>query len=272
MREILLPFGPQGPGTAAVKAAFALAKRHRSTVHAAFYPRVPAPMIVDPMSPGVISYDGAAEDVAAQRAEAQAALERELTALSKSTGDDDVRLDLDGLGSWHKLAELSRVFDVTVLTRTAESGDWQMMFESVLFEGGRPVMLVPEDWSGDLGARVGVAWNRSTETARLVGQTMDVLRAADHVNIVEVEGFHISGPDGSALKRYVAGHDVPVELITAAADSGGPGRSFLAQAKAANTDLLLKGAYTQSRLTQMIFGGATKQILEEASIPVIFAH
>jgi nucleotide-binding universal stress UspA family protein len=34
----------------------------------------------------------------------------------------------------------------------------------------------------------------------------------------------------------------------------------------------VKGAFTQSRLTQMIFGGATRAILDKAKIPVIFAH
>jgi len=37
-------------------------------------------------------------------------------------------------------------------------------------------------------------------------------------------------------------------------------------------DLLIKGGYTQSRLRQMIFGGATSQILAHAEIPVLMAH
>ena len=37
-------------------------------------------------------------------------------------------------------------------------------------------------------------------------------------------------------------------------------------------DLLVKGAYTQSRLKQMIFGGATNHLLQAAEIPVILSH
>ena len=37
-------------------------------------------------------------------------------------------------------------------------------------------------------------------------------------------------------------------------------------------DLLIKGAYTQSRLRQMIFGGPTSHILSAAELPVFFAH
>jgi len=50
------------------------------------------------------------------------------------------------------------------------------------------------------------------------------------------------------------------------------GEVFLAEAKAAGVDLLVKGAYTQSRLRQMIFGGATRHIIMEAEIPVLLAH
>ena len=50
------------------------------------------------------------------------------------------------------------------------------------------------------------------------------------------------------------------------------GEAILAEAAAQGADLLIKGAYTQSRLRQMIFGGATSYILAAAEIPVFFAH
>jgi nucleotide-binding universal stress UspA family protein len=37
-------------------------------------------------------------------------------------------------------------------------------------------------------------------------------------------------------------------------------------------DLLIKGAYTQSRLRQFIFGGTTQYILSNATLPVLMAH
>jgi nucleotide-binding universal stress UspA family protein len=51
-----------------------------------------------------------------------------------------------------------------------------------------------------------------------------------------------------------------------------PGEAILAEAAAVGADLLIKGAYTQSRLRQMIFGGATSHILSAAELPVFFAH
>ena len=50
------------------------------------------------------------------------------------------------------------------------------------------------------------------------------------------------------------------------------GEVILATAASLDCDLLVKGAYTQSRLRQMIFGGATNHILSEATLPVLMAH
>jgi nucleotide-binding universal stress UspA family protein len=41
---------------------------------------------------------------------------------------------------------------------------------------------------------------------------------------------------------------------------------------AAGADLVLKGAYTQSRIRQMIFGGGTRHIIMEAQLPVLMAR
>jgi nucleotide-binding universal stress UspA family protein len=50
------------------------------------------------------------------------------------------------------------------------------------------------------------------------------------------------------------------------------GEVVLATAKAQGSDLLVKGAFTQSRLRQMIFGGTTSHILANAELPVLMAH
>jgi ABC-type uncharacterized transport system substrate-binding protein len=48
--------------------------------------------------------------------------------------------------------------------------------------------------------------------------------------------------------------------------------AILAAAQSLDCDLLIKGAYTQSRLRQMIFGGATQHIMANATMPVLLAN
>ena len=270
MKRLLLPFGSETADKAPVNAAKAVAERFDGHVTAMFYPRLPDPVIVDPMSGGVVSYEGIDDEVEQQRRHARGQLDARLS--SAGFGGDRLTVTMNALTNWRQVGEESRVHDLTVLARTTASPHWQTLFEMALFEGGRPVMLSPEDWSGNCGDTIAIAWNRSTETARLIGQTLPLLRAAKKVYVLELEGWHIAGPDGAALVRYLVGHGVQAERNVGPTPASGNGAQVLADCKERGVDLLLKGAYTQSRLTQMIFGGATRQILEQTTVPVIFAH
>ena len=272
MKELLLPFGLENAPVLPIEAAATLAEHFNARATATFYPRVPDPVIVDPMSPGVVSYEGVGEELEAQKAQAREAYEKRLGDAAKDFPGGGISLDVNSLSSWHQVAQLSRIYDMTLVPRSASFPDWQMVFEATLFEGGRPVMLIPDNWSGKCGEQVAIGWNRSTETARLVGQTLDVMRAAKVVHVIEVPGWHTAGPDGAGLARYLERHGIDAKLHMAPESPNGAGYQVLEQCGELGADLLLKGAYTQSRLTQMIFGGATKQILQEAQLPVVFAH
>lgn len=63
-------------------------------------------------------------------------------------------------------------------------------------------------------------------------------------------------------------------LVKPGARSGGEatGEVILEHAGKLGCDLLVKSAYTQSRLRQMIFGGATRHVLANATLPILMAH
>lgn len=271
MKQILLPFGSDSASDAPIAAAATLAGRHDGNVTAMFYPRLPDPVIVDPMSGGVVSYDGLDEEIEAQKASAGKRIEERAAACESALSADRLTVDMSGLSNWRQVGEVCRVHDVAMVARSPENPHWQTLFEMALFEGGRPVVLVPEGWDKPFGDTVGIAWNHSTETARVVALAMPILSRAKKVYVIEIDGWVHAGPDGAALQRYLAGHDIDVELRTGSA-GGNPGERSMEVADAAGVDFLVKGAYTQSRLTQMIFGGATRAILDRARTPVIFAH
>jgi nucleotide-binding universal stress UspA family protein len=50
------------------------------------------------------------------------------------------------------------------------------------------------------------------------------------------------------------------------------GAAFLAEAGKLDADLLVKGAYSQSRLRQIFLGGRTRHILAHTKIPVLLSH
>jgi nucleotide-binding universal stress UspA family protein len=168
----------------------------------------------------------------------------------------------------------ARVFDLTVVGRPSNRAGHPRMatLEAALFDSGRPVLLVPPSPFSDVGAEIVIAWNRSTETARAVAQAMPFLKRARNVTVLDVENWGVEGPSGKDLLGCLERHGLPARLYAVPAGSKGHGEAILVTAKDLGCDLLVKGAYTQSRLRQMIFGGATSYILANTSLPVLLAH
>jgi nucleotide-binding universal stress UspA family protein len=173
------------------------------------------------------------------------------------------------------IGSYGRVFDVIVLGRPGASR-WtrpsMTTIEAGLFESGRPVLIAPPSPLQRLGEKVLIAWNGSTEQARTTALAMPLLKKASHVVVLTVQGGTVPGPTGEELARYLDRNGVPSEPITVQPKGRSTGEAILAQAASLQCDLLIKGAYTQSRLRQMIFGGATRHILAHASLPVLMAH
>ncbi len=144
--------------------------------------------------------------------------------------------------------------------------------ESALFDSGRPVLIAPPASPRSLGRNVLIAWNRSTEQARTTAFAMPLLRGAEKVTICTVEGGTVAGPSGEQLARSLQMNGIAAETITLPAGKRNAGEVILAKAEELGCDLVVKGAYTQSRLRQMIFGGATRHILAKATVPVLMAH
>jgi nucleotide-binding universal stress UspA family protein len=48
--------------------------------------------------------------------------------------------------------------------------------------------------------------------------------------------------------------------------------THLSEASAINADLWVMGAFSHSRVRQMIFGSVTKQLLENTALPVLMAN
>lgn len=168
----------------------------------------------------------------------------------------------------------ARVFDIAVVGRPSDDVNQPRLatVEAALFESGRPVLVVPPTAPSTLGNTIVIAWNNSTETARSVAFAMPLLALAKRIVVLEIDGWGTPGPTGKELTRSLRRHGFDIEMIMAPNPSGKAGEAVLSAAASLGCDLLIKGAYTQSRIRQMIFGGATSHILGHTPIPVLMAH
>lgn len=143
----------------------------------------------------------------------------------------------------------------------------------VALKAGRPVLAIP--YAGrfqTIGARVLIAWDGSREAARAVGDAMPFLTRAEEATVLTInphdEG-HLPGADVSA---YLARHGVKANAHRASAKDVEVGESMLSRAADFGSDLIVMGAYGHPRLTEIVFGGATRVLLRHMTVPVLFSH
>ena len=172
------------------------------------------------------------------------------------------------------VAEYARLFDLSIVARPAEevAVEWKSTIEALLFESGRPILLVGDEVPSVVGDRVVVAWNGSVEAARSVAMSEALLLNSSEVVVVTVAGATVPGPSAKQLVAQMCARNIPARAETIERGEATVGGAFLDYVEDFDADLLIKSAFTQSRFRQWVFGGATKEIIATASIPVFMCH
>ena len=184
---------------------------------------------------------------------------------------------LGGLGNL--VALRARFSDLIVLPRPYGSGRGQeseAVVEASMFEGQAPVMVLPEGGlPATLGKRIVVAWNQSSEALTAIRRALPLLKAADLVNIAVIDppqhGPERSDPGGQ-LSQMLSRHGVRAEVSVLAKTMPRVSEVLARHIRDQNADMLVMGAYGHSRFREAILGGATRDMLELAEVPVFMAH
>lgn len=149
--------------------------------------------------------------------------------------------------------------------------------EGALFSSGRPVLIVPAGARPTLKPRrVMVAWDARLEAARAVREAIEILAAADDVRVVLVnpkadEWDHGAEP-GADVAAYLARHGVKVTVDRLPSQGMTVAEVLRRHAGDTAAELLVMGAYGHSRLRERIFGGTTRSMLDESTVPMFMAH
>lgn len=177
------------------------------------------------------------------------------------------------------VAARARYSDLVVLPKPYGTGrgvEDEAVVEAALFEGMAPVLIVPPSGmkAGD-PKRIVVAWNQSREALVAVRRAMPFLRRAETVQIVVVNppphGPERSDP-GGLLCQLLVRHGIRAEVVVLAKTLPRVSDVLAQHLRDFDAGLLVMGAYGHSRFREAILGGATRDMLESAEIPVLLAH
>jgi nucleotide-binding universal stress UspA family protein len=289
LRKIMIPFVETGTCDAAFEAGLVLARHfeaHLDAVHSR--PRIvmPAGLYYPAIVPYIESnYDALSEAVTRAARELKSRFDALCGKHKLSVLDSDTEALEPGLSaSWdeyearsvYDLSDRARLRDLTMMARPSDVDrrDVYGLMEAILFGSGRPLMVLGSKTKlKRVPSSIVLAWNGSREASRAMAAAHPLLAAAKSVSVVTVG----EAPDGDLSAGHAAAY-LRLHGISARARHVERGTFERAEdammdlVEAETPDLVVLGAYSHSRLQQMVLGGFTRHLLHDAPCPVLLAH
>jgi len=236
----------------------------------------------DPIIPGAVMGGIPTEFIETQRAEsdklANEAIARFEQGAKRSAISYETRtLSTSVAGAADELAKIARRFDLAIVGQANRdtAGPAEVVDEGVLFESGRPVIVVPFIQKDGLKLdRVMVCWDGSRAATRAIADSMPFLRKAKQVEIVLVtsKGFKADEAPGADLAKHLARHDLKITLKRITSPDIDVASTVLSYVADSSADMLVMGGYGHSRLREFVLGGVTRAILESMTVPTLMSH
>ncbi len=235
-----------------------------------FEPIIPTPGYIDP------------QFIELLMRESMSAAEKSGTRFNDATARagvsaDVVKLNVEPSQVGRQFARLARCFDLAVVGQ-AEPGKGvaeTAIVESVLFDAGRPTLIVPYIQKAPLKLdHVMVCWDGSRSAARAIADAEPFLKRAGRIEIVVVTGESAKQDqiEGADIGRHLARHGLNITVTRFPAGEIDVGNALLSHAADVDADFMVMGGYGHSRLREFVLGGVTRSILSSMTAPVLMSH
>lgn len=272
MHDILAPTRDSRSWQANVEYAARLAALLKGTLTALY--QIPPPIVM----PDVAAPSVAAEIIEICREEADAAL-RAQEPFAQWCRGMGVRS-----GTWHvaqgaELAVLqsaAKWHDLIVFERNYERSDGAALaaLGAVVLHTDLPCIVLPPALRTLRLDTVAIAWKGTSEATRALHASLPLLRHAGR--IVLIHGEEGESADAEVLltqaEHHLHAHGLDAQRIRIAPSPSAAGEAIFQAARDASADLVVMGAYGRSRVSEWLFGGATRHALHAATMPVFMRH
>lgn len=134
-----------------------------------------------------------------------------------------------------------------------------------------PVLAFPVNASSfDPGGPMMIAWNGSAEAANALRNSLSLISKASGVHLVVIDEGSSAFPAEDAGK-FLSRHGISavVKKLTAKTSIE---ETLETAARDIEASCIIMGAYGHSRTREMIFGGVTRHMLKNSTIPLLLSH
>ncbi len=254
-----------------------LARRYPSELHGSY---LPSPSELTKYAKAVMAQEEI-DKYARLRAEERSAAEAAFRGAAKKSGVTNIEWDVPARTPIGAAVLRARHSDLAILGQPPRDDPREEftaeLANAVVMRCGRPVLFVPS--VGDfptIGERVLIAWKDSRESARAVADALPLLKDAKKVIAMAVtpasdESANEQFTDAQ-LSAFLGRHEIDATVKRIAAADIEAGELLLSQVADTGADLIVMGAYSRPRLTEVVWGGVTRVMMSSMTAPVLMSH
>ena len=271
---LALPAWPDTAAPGAVAKATDIAKFFDSHLNCVIVePRVPMPISRRPYGPQLEKLLEERQSEARDSAIAQKAAFEDIASRAGISYATRIAKVTDGSQMSDTLVDHARLRDLTIMPFVADNDASRDMVQALVFESGRPVLVLPQDsQAGFRLDKVVVAWDGGRPAARAVGDALPLLQRAGEVRIVSI-AHDKQMPDeasGVELAASLARNGVNVTFEEIEKGKRSVGEAL--EEASTGADLVVMGAFGHSRIRDFFLGGATMHTLRKPLRPTLLSH
>lgn len=287
IKTILVPLDGSPNDTLVLNTALVVADRfgaHIDVLHVMPQPSDTAPFMFDRMSAKL-------KNTVMQEVENRA---RGAAAAVRDTFDDyctqhnvtlvqEPTVDANLTATWHEefgrvsevLVRYGRLTDVIATARpskkatTVRRSPLGENLEAMLLRCGRPLLMVPPDWTARRVQHAAIGWNESLEACRALAVTMPWLEQVASVTVIVSKNRE---PRVSPLIAYLGWHGVEANVEILDDRGSSVGNTILNICSAVAADFLIVGGFSHARARELLFGGVTRYLLKQANLLTVMVH
>lgn len=265
---------PEADPDAAILATAGFAAALGCGLHVSLF-AVDIPPVVSPIGGHLMDLAGMARATEERSQDETRRLQALLAGLSDAVPGMTVTVHKAILGAvtGHAAAE-ARYFDLALVPWSADARPSQDLAQSLIFDTGVPVVLVPAATAPGTPAHIAVAWDESRVAARALGDALRLLPPGGRLTVLTVQDE--KALDRAGLPDLLAGalrlRGYEAEAVELTLDGRTIAAALQDAAVAAGAGMLAMGGFGHSRLRDFVLGGATKGILGDLRLPVLLSH
>lgn len=172
----------------------------------------------------------------------------------------------------------ARSVDLVVMAQEDDGEDRPQinnLQERVIKECGRPVLVIPRDMTPDkMGEKILLGWSDTREATRAVHDLLGVAKADAAIRVLRIGNAPsntLADHGANEMAVALARHGAKVEVVHRDKDGDKVADVLNHEAFEMGADMIATGAFGHSRAYDFVIGAATRSLLRDAKLPVLFS-